>query len=79
MPHTPYQHKAVTGIICTRFLKCARSRPATLLRDWKVKTKKSGTCDLPICQTCTTSPSPDKDLCQIHAEGWKVWQASRSG
>lgn len=41
-------------------------KPADLLCDWKVKSRKSGTCDKPICTECTFSPAPDKDLCPAH-------------
>lgn len=51
---------------------CACGQPATLLCDWKVPAKKSGTCDRPICEACTHSPAPDKDLCTDHAAQWKA-------
>lgn len=67
------------GFVCTsgRRKRCACGRPATLECDWKVPTRKSGTCDAPICAKCTTSPAPGKDLCGKHAEEFKVWKASR--
>lgn len=54
---------------------CACGRRADLLCDWKVPTRKSGTCDAPICSSCTTSPAPDKDLCPTHAAAFADWQA----
>lgn len=45
--------------------------------DWKVKSHRSGTCDLPICANCAVAPAPEKDLCPAHAEAFKVWQAER--
>jgi hypothetical protein len=65
-----------TAIVCSssRRQRCKCGRPATLLCDWKVKTKKSGTCDAPICAICTTSPAPDKDLCPTHAAEFEKWR-----
>lgn len=57
--------------------RCACGRPATLLCDWKVPTKKSGTCDAPICSRCATSPAQDKDLCEKHATAYAEWRARR--
>ncbi len=51
---------------------CGSGKPATLLCDWKVPSKKTGTCDRAICAACTTSPAPDKDLCPDHAAQWKA-------
>lgn len=65
----------VAAIVCTsrpRRRKCACGQPAPLECDWKVPTKKSGTCDAPICAGCTHSPAPGKDLCQKHAAEWKA-------
>lgn len=66
-----------TAIVCgTRSRqRCACGKPATLACDWKVPTKKSGTCDAPICAKCTTSPAPDKDICPSHVEALEAWQA----
>lgn len=65
-----------TAIVCSsgRRQRCKCGRPATLLCDWKVKTKKSGTCDAPLCSSCTTSPAPDKDLCPTHAAEFEKWR-----
>ena len=51
---------------------CRSGYPATLLCDWKVSGKKSGTCDAPLCEACTQVPAPDKDLCQKHAREWRA-------
>lgn len=69
-----------TAIVCssTRGRRCACGRRAPLLCDWKVEGKKSGTCDRPICERCTTSPSPDKDLCPEHATAWVAWKSDRA-
>lgn len=57
--------------------RCACGRRADLLCDWKVPARKSGTCDRPICDRCSTSPAPDKDLCPEHAEAFKAWKLER--
>jgi hypothetical protein len=54
-------------------------RRADLLCDWKVPSRKSGTCDKPICKDCATSPAPDKDICPAHAPDLKAWLAARPG
>ncbi|MGN6270898.1 MAG: hypothetical protein ACTHM0_13520 [Sphingomonas sp.] len=68
------------AIVCSSHRRqiCACGRRATLLCDWKVPTRRSGTCDAPICVDCTTSPAPDKDLCPKHAAAWREWQAART-
>lgn len=59
-----------TAIVCGPKQKrkpCSScGRPAGLLCDWKVPERLSGTCDKPICDRCTHSPAPDKDLCGEH-------------
>jgi len=68
------------AIVCGvrgRKRRCACGRPAGLLCDWKVKDNKSGTCDAPICSSCTTSPAPDKDLCPTHAAAFEQWKRER--
>lgn len=67
------------AIVCSRGPRerCACGRPATLLCDWKVPANRSGTCDAPICASCTTSPAPEKDLCARHAAEWRAWQENR--
>lgn len=64
------------AIVCSthRRARCKCGRPAPLLCDWKVKGKRSGTCDAPICARCTTSPAPDKDLCPTHAQAFEQWK-----
>lgn len=70
-----------TAIVCggrRRHKHCKCGRKATLLCDWKVKGKRSGTCDAPLCVRCTHSPAPEKDLCPQHAAEWKARQAQRA-
>ena len=65
------------AIVCSgRAKRCACGRAATLACDWKVATRRSGTCDAPICTGCTTSPAPDKDLCRAHAAEFQRWRAA---
>jgi hypothetical protein len=52
--------------------RCKCGAAAARECDWKVKARRSGTCDAPLCVACTTVPSPDKDLCPKHAEEWKA-------
>lgn len=69
------------AIVCstTRRRRCACGKPATLQCDWKVKTRRSGTCDRYVCEDCATRPAPDKDLCREHGEAFKAWQGARIG
>ncbi|MDZ7895348.1 MAG: hypothetical protein U5M50_10545 [Sphingobium sp.] len=57
--------------------RCSCGAPAPLLCDWKVPGRNSGTCDRPVCESCATSPAPDKDLCVEHAAAWIRWQQAR--
>lgn len=80
----PCQHVSLPGggsaIVCTsrRLQRCACGRPATLLCDWKVPERRSGTCDEAVCTRCATSPAPDKDLCAKHATAFESWRAERA-
>lgn len=70
----------IQAIVCgtrSRRQRCACGKPATLLCDWKVPTRRSGTCDAPICASCATSPAPEKDICPAHARALRAWQAQR--
>lgn len=63
------------AIVCgprQRVKRCACGNPHTALCDWKVKSRKSGTCDKPLCAKCTLVPAPGKDLCPKHAAEWKA-------
>jgi len=67
-----------SAIICTNerrklCLECGRA--ATLLCDWKVPERRSGTCDEPICRSCATAVAPEKDLCPTHAREFERWKA----
>lgn len=66
------------GFVCTKTRRCKCGRRATLECDWKVPSRKSGTCDAPICAKCTTSPAPEKDLCAKHAEEYERWKKTRA-
>jgi hypothetical protein len=68
------------AIVCgprRKVRRCACGRSAALLCDWKVPGRKSGTCDKPVCDRCTTSPAPDKDLCAAHGIEFEKWKAGR--
>ncbi len=69
------------GFVCTseKRQRCACGQPGTLLCDWKVPSRKIGTCDAPICAACTTSPEPEKDLCPAHAAEFERWKETRRG
>lgn len=68
-----------SAIVCTgRAKRCRCGRPGTLLCDWKVPTRRSGTCDAPICSSCATSPAPDKDLCPNYAAEFATWRKARN-
>lgn len=68
-----------SAIVCTseRAKRCPCGQRETLLCDWKMPNKRSGTCDAPLCPACTTSPAPDKDLCAKHATAWAERKAGR--
>lgn len=73
MPCIPFKTPdGATGIMCIRgrTRRCECGKPADRLCDWKVKARKSGTCDRPICPSCSVSPAPDKDLCKEHGAAW---------
>ncbi len=69
-----------TAIVCglPSQKRCECGRASTLLCDWKVPKRKSGTCDRPICAHCSTSPAHGKDLCPAHAAEFKAWQEARA-
>lgn len=77
----PCTHVAMPGggsaIVCTPTRRCPCGNRETLLCDWKVPTRKSGTCDAPLCAICATSPAQGKDLCKTHAVAFDNWKASR--
>ena len=47
---------------------CGCGKPSTRLCDWIIG--RGRTCDAPLCDSCTSSPAPSKDLCKRHAEQW---------
>lgn len=67
-----------SAIVCGPTRRCQCGTRATLACDWKVPTKKSGTCDAPLCPSCTTSPAPEKDLCAKHAKAFEAWKAAKA-
>lgn len=83
MPCVPFSNGTSRGFICGPGLKrakpcrCGSGLPADLLCDWKVTGAKSGTCDAPICATCSTAPEEGKDLCPAHSIAFKAWLEQR--
>jgi hypothetical protein len=67
----------VTAIVCSPTKRCKCGRRAPLACDWKMPSRKSGTCDAPICDQHTFSPAPGKDLCPTHAIAFDKWKAGR--
>lgn len=63
-------------IICGgRRRLCIHSRQeAKFLCDWKVKGRRSGTCDRPVCATHAREVAPGKHLCGEHSQTWNDWQ-----
>jgi len=75
MPCTVVKFGSTTGIVCSRGQRTKRCRCgeiATRECDWRVKDRKSGTCDRPLCERCTHEPAPEKDLCKEHAALWEA-------
>lgn len=73
MPCVPFTTpEGGRGIACYATKRCKCARRATLLCDWKVPTKKTGTCDKGLCDRCTYKPASGKDLCPDHAAEWKA-------
>jgi hypothetical protein len=78
------EHVSLPGggaaIVCgpRRRQRCACGRPASLLCDWKVASRRSGTCDAALCAGCAASPAPGKDLCPAHAAEFETWKARRA-
>lgn len=54
---------------------------ATRECDWKVHGCKAdgrqATCDRGLCDKCTYSPSPEKDLCPDHKKAWDEHPANQ--
>lgn len=62
--------------------RCKCGRLAEKLCDWIIQrplpslagaiaVSSLTTCDAPLCEECTTSPSDGKDLCAEHAKRWQ--------
>lgn len=49
-------------------------REAVALCDWKVKERKSGTCDAPVCDRHAKNVARGKHLCPTHQEAYQAWQ-----
>jgi hypothetical protein len=71
-----------TAIICGmrgRQKFCACGRVGDFECDWKVKEKRSGMCDAPICSHHALQVGPDKHLCPQHQKAWEAWQKRHPG
>lgn len=74
----------VTGgvaIVCGTFgsrKRCGCGAAATLACDWKVASRRSGTCDAPLCVRCAFSPAEGKDLCPDHRDAYARWLSERA-
>lgn len=68
------------AIVCSsgRAKRCACGGRAPFLCDWKVSTRRSGTCDAPICVNCATTPAPEKHLCPEHSTAFRARRNARS-
>ena len=58
---------------------CACGRHADFLCDWKVPSRKSGTCDAPICAHHAKQVAPGKHLCPLHQKQYDAWKARHPG
>jgi hypothetical protein len=70
------------GIICgghARRKFCACGRECAFECDWKVRERKSGTCDAPICSKHAQQVGPDKHLCPLHQKAYADWQRRHPG
>lgn len=83
MTCTPFRDPAIgfSGIVCTgRSRRCKFcGNASTKLCDWKtplVVSRRSGTCDAPMCDRCAHRVGRDKDLCPTHAAAWKSHPAN---
>ena len=48
------------------------SRPSSRLCDFPVKGKRGGTCDVAMCERCSTRIAGERDLCRDHASLWNT-------
>lgn len=72
----------VIGFACGGSIRasyCACGHNAPFLCDWKVKGKRSGTCDLPICEKHALQVGPDKHLCPLHQKAYQEWKKAHPG
>ena len=53
---------------------CMCGRVASFLCDWKVRERKSGTCDKPICSSHAKQVAPGKHLCPFHQHQYDSWK-----
>lgn len=56
---------------------CECGRAAKYECDWKVRERKSGTCDKPMCETHTKQVAPNKHICAAHQIPYAAWLRRR--
>jgi hypothetical protein len=64
----------ICGLRSTRRYCSKCGRPAALLCDWKVASKRSGTCDRALCAQHAEEVAPGKHLCPEHQQAWELWK-----
>ena len=53
---------------------CFCGRAAEALCDWKVRDRKSGTCDAPLCGQHAKKVGSGKHLCPTHDRAYEDWK-----
>ena len=62
-------------IVCgLRTRHCACGRREEFACDWKVKGKRSGTCDRAMCAAHSREVAPGKHLCPEHQRAFEDWK-----
>lgn len=84
MKCSPFIIDGVRMIVCgqERIKACCNcGAPATRECDWKVHGAnadgRQATCDRALCDSCTFSPAPEKDLCPDHKKEWECHPANQ--
>jgi hypothetical protein len=67
---------AASTRLCDWILKSSDTPPPIIGR---AKSRRVRTCSTPICDACTSSPAPNKDLCPTHDAEWKARTETKHG
>jgi hypothetical protein len=67
---------APSAKLCDWILKSSDTQPPPIVG--RAKSRRVRTCSTPICDACTSSPAPGKDLCPTHAAEWEIRLQKRS-